>query len=355
MIAFLGGVLAVLGLAAAIMPAQAWREPIRRRLAARTARRDGRAAFPALIDALAAALASGLSLQLAFAEISPTLPAPLTRAARRVAASLAMGTSVADALGPLAEVVPRDDVAPLTLVLGAFARSGGPVSRSLERLAALLRGRLALEEERLALTAQGRASALVLVALAPLGGLFLSLAMPEYASTLFVDGRALLVIALLCEAAGATWLWRIVRRTAPGPDLATFLDAVVVGLEAGLTFERSLAGLVERGAEIARADDVRRMLADLRLGRGLDRALREFAHSPAEARVAALVAVSNRVGAPLAQLLVLQADALRESDRRMAETSARRLPVLMLFPLAFCILPALLVVFLGPPLVTLLR
>jgi tight adherence protein C len=52
---------------------------------------------------------------------------------------------------------------------------------------------------------------------------------------------------------------------------------------------------------------------------------------------------------------VIQADAIRATERHRAEASARRLPVLMLFPLALCILPALLLVFLGPPLVSLLR
>jgi tight adherence protein C len=51
----------------------------------------------------------------------------------------------------------------------------------------------------------------------------------------------------------------------------------------------------------------------------------------------------------------VQAEALRTSERHRAEATARRLPLLMLFPLAFCILPALLIVFLGPPLVALLR
>ena len=62
-----------------------------------------------------------------------------------------------------------------------------------------------------------------------------------------------------------------------------------------------------------------------------------------------------RVLSPLAHLLVLRADALRETERHRAEAKARRMPILMLFPLALCILPALLLVFLGPPLLSLLR
>jgi tight adherence protein C len=67
-----------------------------------------------------------------------------------------------------------------------------------------------------------------------------------------------------------------------------------------------------------------------------------------------LVRAATQFGAPLANLLVTQADALRASDRRRAEAQARRLSILMLFALAICVLPALLCVFLGPPLLSLL-
>lgn len=307
------------------------------------------------MDGLAAALASGLSLPLAFAEVAPTLRPGLAACTRRAAASLALGARVPDALAAFVPTVPADDVAPLTVVLTAFTRSGGRVGASLERVAALLRGRLALEEERRALTAQSRASAAVLVALAPLGAVFFSFAMPDYAATLFVEGRAVLAAAIGFQIAGVVWLWRILRATAPGPDLATFLEAVVVGLDAGLTFERALSGFIERAPGLARVADARRLLADLALGVPMTRALRSFASGPDEARVGALVVASMRFGSPLARLLVIQADAIRTAERHHAEATARRLPVLMLFPLAFCILPALLLVFLGPPLLTLLR
>ncbi len=324
-------------------------------MARRSAAKETRAAFPALVDTLAAALATGLSLPLALAEIAPTLPPALAAATRRAAAALALGARVPTAFAAYAGVVRDEDVAPLAVVVASFSRSGGRVGASLGRVAALLRGRLALEEERLALTAQARVSATVLVALAPLGAVFFSVAMPQYAATLFGDGAALLAAAAALEVSGAIWLWRIVRSVSPPADLATFLDAVVVGLEAGLTFPHALAGLVDRAPGIARGDEARRLLADLALGRPLREALHGFAADAAGARVAALVASATRFGAPVAQLLVVQADAIRTTQRHQAEATARRLPVLMLFPLAVCILPALLVVFLGPPLVSLLR
>jgi Flp pilus assembly protein TadB len=316
--------------------------------------RETRAALPALVDAVAAALASGLSLPVAFAEVAPTLPRGLAVPTRRAAAALALGAPVGEALAAYTGAVPDEDVAPLAVVLAAFTRSGGRVGRSLARVAALMRGRLALEDERAALTAQGRVSAIVLVALAPLGALFFALATPDYAAIFLGQGIGLLGIAVALEVAGALWLWRIVRATAPPADLATFLDAVVVGLEAGLTFERALAALVDRAPSFGRLSDARLLLADLALGRSLPDALRGFGRGGDDARVAALVVAATRFGAPLAELLVIQADALRTTERRRAEAEARRLPVLMLFPLSLTILPALLLVFLGPPLLSLL-
>jgi tight adherence protein C len=345
--------IAVAALAAAVLPVdRAW---FRALLARARVGREARAAMPALVDALASALGSGLSLPLAFAEIAPTLSSGLAAPTRRVGADLTLGKPVDDALGEYIGVVRAQDVAPLAIVLGAFARSGGRVGPSLERVAALLRGRLALEGERSALTAQSRTSASVLIALAPLGALFFSVAVPDYATVLFGDGRALLALGAAFEALGALWLYRVVRSTSAPDDLAILLDAVVVGLDAGLTFEAALRMFVERAPVAAGNVRARRLLADLALGMPLADALREFATRPEEARVAALVGTSMRFGSPLARLLVLQADAIRESERHQAEAHARRLPVVMLFPLSLCILPALLVVFLGPPLFSLLH
>ena len=312
-------------------------------------------AFPALIDALAAALAAGLSLELAFREVAPTLPHALARATAKVGASICLGEPIDQALTAYDRIVPTAELAPFAIVLGAFARSGGPVARSLARVARLLRGRMALDTERAALTAQGRLSAVVLVALAPLGALFFTILTPSYLATFGGPGRPLGLLAIALEVAGAAWLWRLVRTPSDTPELAALLDAVVVGLDAGLSFELALGMLVSRSPRVARLPEARRLLADLRLGRTPRVAFAAFAASgPDEARIAALVESASRFGAPLAELLVAQADALRDAERRQAETAARRLPILMLFPLSLCVLPALLVVFLGPPLLSLL-
>lgn len=344
--------LLVIALAAvALIPSDA-----RARLAERRSGRAARLALPGFLESLGAALGAGLSIELALAEVAPTLPHPLDERCRRAAASLRLGAPLDAALSAFASAVPAQDLAGVRVVLLSFHRAGGPVRRRLERVAALLRGRLALEEEHAALTAQGRVSAIVLVALAPLGGAMFMLLMPSYGRTLLDRGLGLLALAVLLEIIGAAWLARIVRTPGEKHELASLLDAVVIGLDAGLTFEQSLRALIGRAPRLARLPEARKLLADLSLGRGRARAFKAFAAGGhAEARVSGLVSAATRLGAPLAELLVAQADALRETERRRAQAHARRLPVHMLFPLAFCVLPALLIVFLGPPLLSLLR
>lgn len=330
------------------------REALVDRFGAAREARARRSALPALVEAIAAGLGAGLSLAQVLAEVAPTLPTALGRATGRAAAALRLGDPVERALAAYDGVVPPAELAPLTIVLGAFARSGGPIGRSLGRVARLLRGRLALDAERRALTAQGRLSAVVLVLLAPLGATFFALLTPSYLATLIGPGRPLLALACGLEGLGAVWLWRLVRTRSDTPDLAALIDVMVVGLDAGRTFEQSLAALVARAPRVARLAEARRLLADLRLGRPRAAAFAAFAAAgPDEARIAALVGSATRFGAPLAELLVAQADALRDAERRRAEVDARRLPVLLMFPLTFCLLPALLIVFLGPPLLEL--
>jgi tight adherence protein C len=136
-------------------------------------------------------------------------------------------------------------------------------------------------------------------------------------------------------------------------SLPDALDLMVVSLEAGL----GLNATIERVAEERSAMndplgfEFSSVSRELREGRGREEALRALGERNGVddlKSLSALIIQSDRLGASMAKTLRSHADVLRTKRRQRAEEEARKLPVKMLFPLAFFILPALFVVAVGP-------
>jgi len=78
-----------------------------------------------------------------------------------------------------------------------------------------------------------------------------------------------------------------------------------------------------------------------RLGASLAEALDDVGRDePVLRDVTDALAVAERSGAPIADLLARLADDARIGLRRRSEAHARRVPVRLLFPLVFLVLPA---------------
>lgn len=184
---------------------------VRSRVEARSRRL--RIALPGVCEGLAAALRAGLPLVEALVAISPGQPAAVSGALRESAALLRLGRALDEALEPI-DIVFGPSVLLLRETVRAFHRRGGNVAHALDRAASLAREEAELQDEVASLTAQGRASALVLALLAPCGLVFFVAANPAGARQFISDprGEILLTTALLLEGIGAIWLWRLVRR-----------------------------------------------------------------------------------------------------------------------------------------------
>ncbi len=131
------------------------------------------------------------------------------------------------------------------------------------------------------------------------------------------------------------------------------LDLLVVSVEAGLGLDQAIQRV---GAELAFAhpdlcDELRQINFELRAGKGRAEALHNLAERTGVDDVTSLVAMlvqTDKFGTSVAQSLRVHADTVRTKRRQRAEEAAAKTGVKMVFPLVFCIFPAIWVVTIGP-------
>lgn len=138
------------------------------------------------------------------------------------------------------------------------------------------------------------------------------------------------------------------------------LDLMRVCVEAGLGLDAAIARVGDemRLKSQALYEELHLVSLELRAGAPRDRALRNLALRMGMEEVDALVAMliqADRFGTSVAESLRVHAEGLRVKRKLQAEEAAAKVPVKLLFPLIFCIFPALLVVLLGPAYISINR
>jgi len=136
-------------------------------------------------------------------------------------------------------------------------------------------------------------------------------------------------------------------------SLADALDLLVVSVEAGLGLDQALQRV---GEELAFAhkdlsDELRLVNLELRAGKARSEALRNLADRTGVddlSSLAAMLIQTDKFGTSVAQSLRVHSDTLRTKRRQRAEEAAAKTGVKMVFPLVFCIFPAIWVVTIGP-------
>lgn len=131
------------------------------------------------------------------------------------------------------------------------------------------------------------------------------------------------------------------------PDV---IDQLTVSVEAGLGFDAAMARSAE-GRSGPLADELTRVIQDLQVGVPRQEALERMADRTDVADLRQFVVAvrqSTKHGLPIARILRVQSQELREKRKARIEEKAASLPVKIVFPLVFCILPSLFVVILGP-------
>ncbi|MEY2404355.1 MAG: tight adherence protein, partial [Acidimicrobiaceae bacterium] len=232
--------------------------------------------------------------------------------------------------------------------LGLGAELGGAAARSLDGVAGTLRDRNGIRREVRALSAQARASAVVIGAAPVAFLLVVAAADPGALGFLVGSGFGLLCLGsgVALDAIGAWWMRRIVAgagidRDAVAAQQADVIDLFVLALGAGLNLRLALTA-VARHAPPAWTGSlsviVDRVVRGQRVSDALD-SLPGSLGEPARPLVRVL-AGAERYGTPLLPALDRLALDARHDRRRRAEEAARRVPVKLLFPLVLCVLPA---------------
>jgi len=135
------------------------------------------------------------------------------------------------------------------------------------------------------------------------------------------------------------------------------VDLLTICVEAGLGFDQALHRVASAtdgplGAEISRA------LTEIQIGRGRADALRDMAArcpAPDLRVVVSSLVQAGELGMPLASVLRGQAGEIRRRRRQRAEAKAQQVSVRVLFPLVFCLFPALFIFVMGPAALSFLR
>jgi tight adherence protein C len=136
-------------------------------------------------------------------------------------------------------------------------------------------------------------------------------------------------------------------------SLADTLDLMTITVEAGVAFEAAMvrAGRSGRGPL---AEELVRTMQEMQAGVPRVEALHNLARRcdvQDLTTFTASVAQAERFGVPIARVLRVQSAELREKRRQRAEEAAMKLPTKVILPLALCILPAMMILVVGPSIV----
>jgi tight adherence protein B len=154
---------------------------------------------------MSSSLRVGLGLRQAIVIVTEELDDPARHEFVRVIGRTNIGISILDAIDEVAERMPSSEMMMSARAIRIQSKTGGDLAKVLEGVAETIRARRGLVAKMRSLTAEGRASGMIILALPLVIGVFIMLTQPAMAHSLFttkIGLSALGVVAALEVAAG---------------------------------------------------------------------------------------------------------------------------------------------------------
>lgn len=140
-----------------------------------------------------------------------------------------------------------------------------------------------------------------------------------------------------------------IRRALPNA-----LDMLTITVEAGMGFDIALSKVADN-IKGSLGEELNKMLKEMNLGFSRREAFHNLTKRTSVPDLDTFIASiiqADILGIPVGKILRVQASEIRNRRSVKAEEAGIKAPVKLIFPLVFCLLPALLVVILGPGLIT---
>lgn len=143
------------------------------------------------------------------------------------------------------------------------------------------------------------------------------------------------------------------RYKAIAQELPNFIDLLRVCIEAGMDMEGALNKIVANSKGLLQ-EETAQTVTEIKMGKSIAEALQDMAQRINYADFSAFVTMviqSNQLGISISNVLKSQAQQINVKYLQAMRAKAAKIPVLILIPMVFFILPALLIVIIGPAII----
>ncbi|MGM0368623.1 MAG: type II secretion system F family protein [Actinomycetota bacterium] len=169
--------------------------------------------LPNTLQLISGSLKAGYSFNQSLSMVVEETEPPMSYEFKRVLSEMRMGLPEREALGNLLKRIDSEHLRWVVMAVNIQREVGGNLVEVLETISKTIRERDAVLRQIKALTAEGRLSAIILIALPILVGAFITITNREYISLLITNPMGLIMIGVssMLMVIGIIWIVKIVR------------------------------------------------------------------------------------------------------------------------------------------------